>query len=324
MKQEEHKQHEDAGMMMAHQAGGAGDPAVDAHAAPHANMAPPPAGAGMGSDVAPNPDHPDQNQDIELFKQLIAQYLGADQTDNDEAMKMCQASYNEAMASGMPHEEAMKCAGYGLKCAHLLTQKEARESMHQAVGGAEPIPPVAMGDGQAVSNMPGNAGLTSVPGTINRNHPESHKQAGMPPPMAKGPMGGGLPPTKAAQSHDASSDGMDKEESHKESSKIKLVAENAQLREANRKLQLEIHLNSLLEKSGMSKKTTTAFRNIVARMKTPVEIDAAWREFKEAFSETSRTSSVPFVFGVEKQSSYGSQAEGSVMSLADCVSKTTF
>lgn len=312
MENKEHKEHEEA-------SGGSGDPAMNPGAAPHMGAAPADAGSMAPAGSGMNPDHPDQAQDVALFKQLIAQYLGPDHQDNDEAMKMCQSAYHEALSSGMPHDEAMKCAGYGLKMASLLGQKEHREAMaKEAVGGSEPIPPVAKGDGQAVGSVPGVAGLAQ--GSISSTHPEAMKQ-GMPSPMGASPAGG-LPPAMKAQSHDASSDGKEpSKEAHKETSVIRLTAENAQLKEANRKLQMEMHLNKLLETSGMPVKTTKAFRNIVAGMKTPMQVEAAWKEFKEAFSESGRASSAPFVFGIEKQS-WEPAAEGSEFAFGDCISKT--
>lgn len=279
--EEKHEAHKEDGMMMAKHEAGAGD------------AAPAPADAAP----AASPDHPDAEQDIDLFKQLISQYLGADHGQSEEeCMKMAKETYHEGMASGMSHEESMKCAGYGLKAAHMLTKKE--HAMKQAADSALQVHPVD-----------GSGSLSGTPG------------------LAHGAIGktkeAGLPPSKADQSHSAQDDGGNGKEAHKESQTIiRLTAEKAKLQEALNKLQKETHLNTLLEGCGMSKKTTNAFRQLVSDKKTPLEVEAAWKVYKEAFTESApvQTNS-GFIFSVEKQTPKASRAVGSDLGFEDCVAK---
>lgn len=282
------KESEEAGSAPMAQAG-SGDPAA-VPSAGGAHVAP-------AGDAAPTQDTPssdgDKQQDIDLFKQLIAQYC-PEHADSNEAHAMAQSTYHEAVASGMPHDEAMKCAGYGLKAASLHGMKQARETN----------PPSAKPQDTAGA-LPGKEGIPPVVPGQTTNAPMA--QAGALP---------GLPPPKAAQSKDADSDGGTNKEAHKEATIVRLTAELAQLRESAQRADLVSHLDTILKESGMPVSVTKAFRDLVKSERSKEKIDASWKIFKEAFKGSSSGSG--FALAVEKQTYTGnSGAAGSGFS--DCI-----
>jgi len=74
-------------------------------------------------------DHPDEEKDIELIKKMIAKYLGDEDIDSEEVMKLAKEAFGHAKEMGLEGEEAEKCAGYAVKMAkHVAKKEEAKET----------------------------------------------------------------------------------------------------------------------------------------------------------------------------------------------------
>lgn len=71
-----------------------------------------------------------------------------------------------------------------------------------------------------------------------------------------------------------------KEEEAKKESYIALKAENAQLKESLRKIEIAGHIESLCEKSKLPKHVTKAFREAVGTPKSVEEVNKAWKLFE--------------------------------------------
>lgn len=72
-------------------------------------------------------NHADAKQDIELIKKIIAEYLGDEELENQEAMKACTEAYEACKEMGMESEEAMKMAGSAMKLAKHMAGKKAEK-----------------------------------------------------------------------------------------------------------------------------------------------------------------------------------------------------
>ena len=83
-------------------------------------------------------DHPDEQQDIELIKSLLKQYVGSDDPSEEECQAMHQAHEN-AKEMGLKGKEAEAAAGYSMKMAKHMAQKQAEAE--EAGDDAPPAPP---------------------------------------------------------------------------------------------------------------------------------------------------------------------------------------
>lgn len=78
-------------------------------------------------------DHGDEDQDKELIKKMLDQYIGP-ASHPEEYMQAAHEALGHAKAAGMDDKEAMKAAGYSMKMAHVM--KNGKEAS-VAQGGAD-------------------------------------------------------------------------------------------------------------------------------------------------------------------------------------------
>jgi len=72
--------------------------------------------------------HDDEQQDVALIKKMIAEYLGDDEAESEEVMKMCKEAYEAYTEMGYEADEALKAAGHAMKLAKHMASKETKES----------------------------------------------------------------------------------------------------------------------------------------------------------------------------------------------------
>lgn len=120
MKQEEKKEKKeafppkaDAGKADAKAAADAD--ASDTKVAPDSNVA-------MGAEK-----HDDEAQDVELIKQMIAKYLGADDLASEDEVGMVKECYEACMEMGMDESEASETAAKQLKLAKHMAAKKIKQ-----------------------------------------------------------------------------------------------------------------------------------------------------------------------------------------------------
>lgn len=77
------------------------------------------------------PEHKDEAQDVELIKQMLDEYLGKGD-HAEETMSQAKEAYEAACGEGMSKEEAMKCAGAGLKMAAIMKKKSEAKAAEAA------------------------------------------------------------------------------------------------------------------------------------------------------------------------------------------------
>lgn len=192
-------------------------------------------------------DHADAGQDMALFKQLIAQYLGGqDGVDEDAAMQMAKHAHEAAMEAGMSHEEAMEAAGNHLKMAHAIGQKMAQcGGAHESKEAFPPAKPAA--------SAPAAAPAHAAPAA----------QAPVPPPATE------QMPKKQVEKYYES---MRKDI-------LRLNAHNARLTESLRKYELADYLEKKLKESKKPVQLTTKFREAMGPVKSKEQIDQYWKFF---------------------------------------------
>lgn len=121
-------------------------------------------GDGSGGDGG-QPDHADADQDAELFKKMIHQYLGDDagSVDQEEAMKMAKHAHEHFMKQGMEKHEAYEAAGHHMK------------------------------NSAAIGKMMGAKPSEEEAGHHEEKEEESHEEAQTPPPAPKSDKKGAAP-----------------------------------------------------------------------------------------------------------------------------------
>lgn len=258
-------------------------PSEDPAAAADPN-ATPGASASSGGDVA---------SDIELFKRLIADHIGSDESPSDDLVSTTKEMYQAACDSGMGHEDALRHAGAGLKMAKIMGDKHAKSSEETKKKEVAPM--------QDENDKPKEAPAE-----------EAKKEAAAEP----------------APQADAAAAPIKESES---ATIARLTGENATLRESIKKTELASHLDKVCRESGLSVAVTKSFRELVKTAKTADEINSTWKHFKSAIDgvkETSRASMTEsgFSFAIPEKvmvnlgdSSSGSEAIKTT-GFSDCVS----
>lgn len=242
--------------------------------------------------AADGDDHADEQQDIELIKKMIAEYLGDDAKGMEqEEMEALQCLGKEAMEAhkemGASEKEAYEHAGNAMKLAHHMSKKEKTEADDDADGASG-------GDGK-----------------------------GKVPPKKKP-----TPPAKGDGGDDGDDDAA---ESHKESKKLaKLQASllEAQGRiatlEAQEKAkQLAKYVDEKLAEAKQPRLVTTKFREAAGPFKSQKDFDTKWKVFSAGFTNEGQAPELDLgdIF-TEKAAPQGdgSAADGSddKMDFSDC------
>jgi len=74
---------------------------------------------------APAPGHADEEQDVALIKKMLAEYVGAEESESAETVEAAKQAVGLCKKAGMDAEEAMRCAGYGMKMAKIHASHQA-------------------------------------------------------------------------------------------------------------------------------------------------------------------------------------------------------
>lgn len=251
-------------------------------------------------DTTPAPDaaapakHDDEQQDIELIKKMIAEYLGDDAKEAPEAMQMATEALGCYREMGYSEEEAMKCAGHSMKLAKHLGEKKAKQEAMEAEAK----------EAAAKAEAAKEAMTPSA-------EEESKKEAADAPASEK----------KESDVKEAAVEEKKESAPAKEAAEVaRLAGENAKLRETIAKRELADHLEKTLRESGLPMSATKSFRKLVEGAKNQKEIDEKFSSFKEAFVSAAGAgegSSSGFAFAVEK--SVGSAGGGTGSGFSDCV-----
>lgn len=78
--------------------------------------------------VPAEPAHSDEEQDKELIRKMIAEYLGEEMLDEEEVMKMAKEAYEAYREMGYEADKAMEAAGHAMKLAKHMSAKEKQEA----------------------------------------------------------------------------------------------------------------------------------------------------------------------------------------------------
>jgi hypothetical protein len=120
-----------------------------------------PGDSGDGASADSDGDHADEDQDVELIKSLLKQYVGSEDPSDEECQAMKQALGN-AKEMGMEGEEAEKAAGYAMKMAKHVAAKQAEAAEAGAADDAKPASGSGQpsgGDSDSPAGAPGSGGV---------------------------------------------------------------------------------------------------------------------------------------------------------------------
>lgn len=214
-------------------------------------------GTGMnppGADGA-TPTHADADQDIALFKQLIAQYLGgedgqgAEGVNHEDAMMMAKHAYEASREAGMDHEASMHQAGNHIKMAHEVGKRMSQCKQSEAFPGGKP--PAHAAPAPAAS---GHAAAAPVP----PGNPEA------------------MPKKQIEKYYEAMRKDI-----------LRLNAENFKLKESLNKFELIGHIEKRMTEKKYPSALTKRFRESLGPVKSKEEIDRYWKYFLAARGDES-------------------------------------
>lgn len=86
---------------------------------------------GEKAGAADGDGHDDKDQDADLIKKMLKEYLGDDHAEDPEAQKSAKEAYEGFKKLGYKEDEAMKCAGHSMKLAKHLQAKQAEAEAHE-------------------------------------------------------------------------------------------------------------------------------------------------------------------------------------------------
>lgn len=196
-------------------------------------------------------DHADEQQDMELIKKMLDQYIG-EPTHDPEIMKQAKEAYEACMGSGMKDKEAMETAGHAMKMGKIMGMKQS----------GEPKLPDA---GKSQSDLASEA--------------ESHKENN--PELGKDQSG---TPNKIDGKNPEQAKSGAKQMVH-ESEVSKIRGENAALKTKIAILEANQWLDKTLEASGLPRKVTKDFRESLKEVKSKEIIEKEYKKFLEGYNK---------------------------------------
>lgn len=205
------------------------------------------------------------NADLQKLKDMVAQIVGENPADQEQGLKLAQEAYEGYKEMGMSEEEAIKASENSMKLAKHMGGK--KKEGPDAVAAARAQKAGTAGDPAAAAAKAAD------------DKTEETKEAG----------------ESVAASVPAINDKGGQKVTVSESDKkaIELAAENAKIKEENRKLKIDSHLDTILRESKLPTHATKAFRSLMDGAKTKEEIDKKFTTFKEAFkSEKTETDEI--------------------------------
>lgn len=229
---------------------------------------------------APKADHSDEEQDKELFAQLIKQYLGKEEPDAMEC-EMAKQAYQAHKEKGMEDEAAMEAAG-----KHLQMAAEIGKKMHQAMEAKEEKT-------ESEEKTEDECGDKKEAENEKMESEDEKKEA-------------------SQQAPDKMNPGK------KEAAAVaKLSGEVAKLRESLKQYEMKDYLESKLKKSGETNTCTKLFREALGKPRSKQHIDETWSTFIKAYKAGAEEVGSDDVLLMEKQSyrSRGTQKG----SFSDCL-----
>lgn len=285
---------------------------------------------GDDADVDVDTDHADAEQDKALIAQMIKKHLG-DDSDNEEVSQKCNEAIEAYKEMGYGKKEAVEAAMHSMKLAKHMAAKqcqaaeageaeaEAEAECKQAEGAeAEAEAECKQAEGDTDGPL---GGATDVSKDVDNSKGPKKPMKDMKPIVGK--LGKEKPEEMEAESNVGGWDKggkIDNKGGVKESNSkiIALTAENARLKEALKKHELEKLLDKTLRESRLPMDVTKKFRECLGTPKSEKEISEKFKVFKEAYSIGSESEGMGgFIYSVEKQE-YNNSAE---TSLADCAEK---
>ena len=211
-------------------------------------------------EVVGDPAHKDEQQDIELIKKMIAEYLGEEELGEAESEAMhelAKEAYEAFKQMGYKEEEAQAAAGHALKLAKHMASKQA-ESKEGECSEDEAKQSEACQDEAKQSEAEGEAKQTEA-----EEKPEEEEK---------------------------------EEESHKEATKSRALELEKRLIEtqgelAALKLQLskgevERYVETKLAESKRPKAITRAFREAAGKIHSKRDFDLKWAVFCEGLKNS--------------------------------------
>lgn len=200
-----------------------------------------------------DPDHADEQQDIELIKSMLKKYgIGGDDEDYDPTEEECEMhkeAYEAAKEMGCEEDEAHKQAAAHVKmCKHMAAKKEKEKHESEEEESHHESEDEGMDDG---------------------DDDDDDQQ-----PAAK-PAAGKKPPMKPVPQKQSTKDAL-----------IRLKAENAALKESLGKMKVKGHMEKILRESKLPKTVTQAFRDVLGTPKTVEEVDRAWKLFESGLKKS--------------------------------------
>jgi hypothetical protein len=205
--------------------------------------------------------HADADDDEELIKSLMKKHLGDGFTEDDHAM--AKEAYENAMeACEGDHAEAEKMAGYSMKMARHMKQKEGKKAVN---GGAAPDENDIPAKGPAEPSVPHKDQVSEADET-----PKGVKESA---------KGGSADLTREV---------------------ARLAGENAKLTKKIEELELTSFIETTLKESKLPFSATKKFRECIKEKKTKKEVSDAFAVFKEAFQSAGESDGMGLIIGGEK------------------------
>jgi hypothetical protein len=196
------------------------------------------------ADGAEEKPHGDEEQDIELIKKMIAQYLG--DAGGDEEMEMAMEAYHSFKQMEYTEDEALKCAAHAVKLAKHMAGKKSEADDEKKDAG-----PIA-GDKKE-----------APPKEEEKSPKESEsKECG----------------------DKMESESEEKKEKKESNQVVELTGKLALLEGQIKAFQIRDHLDKVCRESGLGMAATKKFQALeaVKAAKTETEIDKLFKVFKEA------------------------------------------
>lgn len=246
-------------------------------------------------------DHADAQQDEELFKKMIDQYLGPDHGfDQEETMSMAKHAYGASLDAGKEGPEAYEAAGNHLKLAAAISKRQAQDAPAAAESEDE--------SHESEDEMPAESEDEAHESEDESEESEDeghHESAGRTPANpGKGNKGDdSMKELKEAQKHITA-----------------LQGEVAGLKESNKKLTVERYLEAKIASSDRSPEFVKSFKEALGKPRSEAHIEEMWTAFTKAYdagvSEGSIEDSDMLI--TEKGAAVRESAGGRVLSFADC------
>jgi hypothetical protein len=267
-------------------------------------------GSDDSSDGGDDSGHDDSDQDAELIRQMLNEYLG--DGHDEETMALGHQAMKNAKAMGMDDKEAYKCAGYNMKMAKYM-QKQSKQEGEEEEGEEAPAPNAGPGD-------PGPSADGGPPTPAAGGPDGSNPNRGAPQNKSKVPPGKNTQQAEEAEEEEEDGAPMSQESARKELRKARetitrLSGENSRLLKENETLKMGDFVEKTLRESRLPFSATKKFRECIKDARSQKEVMNRLKIFKEGMGIGGEADGLGFFIETEKVPHEGGSGG---LSFADC------